>query len=170
MMYLIFNVNSLSYFRFEKSCGANSLSYFRFEKGLETEMAWKRLFNTFKKIFSHNWPPAIARRVYCHCAPSSRQNTRSVILRSNRCSAVHPIQSQMFHVKQNVRSNEQVFGVTLKANVRLPSHEKYKYKMWGKKYRTLVRQCIPPLNTSKKFQIFYKKVLTALCQYVIMFT
>ena len=72
MMYLIFDVNSLSYFRFEKGCGANSLSYFRFEKGLETEMAWKRLFNTLKKIFSHNWPPVIARRVYCHCAPNSR--------------------------------------------------------------------------------------------------
>ena len=38
----------------------NSLSYFRFEKGLETEMAWKRLFHTLKKIFSHNWPPVIA--------------------------------------------------------------------------------------------------------------
>ena len=38
MMYLIFDVNSLSYFRFEKSCGANSLSCFRFEKGLETEL------------------------------------------------------------------------------------------------------------------------------------
>ena len=72
MMYLIFNVNSLLCFRFEKSRGANSLSYFRFEKGLETEMAWKRLFNKLKKIFSHNWPPVIARRVYCHCAPSSR--------------------------------------------------------------------------------------------------
>ena len=58
MMYLIFDVNSLS--------------YFRFEKGLETEMAWKRLFNTLKKIFSHNWPPVIARRVYCHCAPNPR--------------------------------------------------------------------------------------------------
>ena len=101
MMYLIFDVNSLSCFRFEKSCDANSLSCFRFEKSLETEMAWKRLFNTFKKIFSHNWPPVIARRVYCHCAPSSRQNVRSVILRSNRRSAVHSIHSQMFHVKQN---------------------------------------------------------------------
>ena len=112
MMYLIFNVNSLSCFSFEKSCGANSLSYFRFEKGLETEMAWKRLFNELKKIFSHNQPPVIARRVYCHCAPNSRQNVRSVILRSNRRSAVRPVQSQMFHVKQNVRSNEQVFGVS----------------------------------------------------------
>ena len=148
----------------------NSLSFFSFEKDLETEMAWKRLFHTLKKIFSHNWPPVIARRVYCHCAPSSRQNTRSVILRSNRRSAVRPVQSQMFHVKQNVRSNEQVFDVSLRANVRLLSHEKYKYKMWGEKYRTLVRQCIPPLNTSKKFQFFYKKVLTALCQCVIMFT
>ena len=101
MMYLIFDVNSLSYFRFEKSCGTNSLSCFRFEKSLETEMAWKRLFNTFKKIFSHNWPPVIARRVYCHCAPSSRQNTRSVIPRSNRRSAVHSIHSQMFRMKQN---------------------------------------------------------------------
>ena len=72
MMYLIFDANSLSCFRFEKSCGANSLSCFRFEKGLETEMAWKRLFNTLKKIFSHNWPPVIARRVYCHCAPNPR--------------------------------------------------------------------------------------------------
>ena len=54
MMYLISNVNSLSCFRFKKGYGANSLSYFRFEKGLETEMAWKRLFNTLKKIFSHN--------------------------------------------------------------------------------------------------------------------
>ena len=54
MVYLTFDVNSLSCFRFEKSCGTNSLSYFRFEKDLETEMAWKRLFNTFKKIFSHN--------------------------------------------------------------------------------------------------------------------
>ena len=71
MMYLIFNVNSLSYFHFKKGCGANSLSCFRFEKGLETEMAWKRLFNTLKKFFSHNWPPVIARRVYCHCAPNS---------------------------------------------------------------------------------------------------
>ena len=140
MMYLIFNVNSLSCFCFEKS--------------LETEMAWKRLFNTLKKIFSHDWPPVIARRVYCHCAPNPRQNTRSVILRSNRRSVVHSVQSQMFHVKQNVRSNEQVFGVSLRANVRLLSHEKYKYKMWGKKYRTLVRQCIPPLNTSKKFHFF----------------
>ena len=96
-------------------------------------MAWKRLFHTLKKIFSHNQPPIIARRVYCHCAPSSRQNTRSVILRSNRRSAVYPVQSQMFHVKQNVRSNEQVFGVTLRANVRLLSHKKYKYKMRGKK-------------------------------------
>ena len=101
MIYLIFNVNSLSCFRFEKSCGANSLSYFRFEKGLETEMAWKRLFHTLKKIFSHNCPPIIARRVYCHCAPSSRQNVRSVILRSNRRSAVHSIHSQMFRMKQN---------------------------------------------------------------------
>ena len=101
MMYLIFNVNSLSCFRFEKDCGANSLSYFRFEKGLETEMAWKRLFNTFKKIFSHNWLPVIARRVYCHCAPNPRQNVRSVILRSNRRSAVHSIHSQMFRTKQN---------------------------------------------------------------------
>ena len=154
----------------EKGCGANSLSCFRFEKGLETEMAWKRLFNTLKKIFSHNWPPVIARRVYCHCAPSSRQNVRSVILRSNRRSAVRPIQSRMFHVKQNVCSNEQVFGISLRANVRLLSHEKYKYKMWGEKYRTLVRQCIPPLNISQKFEIFYKKVLTALYQCVIMFT
>ena len=32
----------------------NSVSYFGFEKSLETEMAWKRLFNTLKKIFSHN--------------------------------------------------------------------------------------------------------------------
>ena len=143
MMYLIFD--------------ASSLSYFRFEKGLETEMAWKRLFNTLKKIFSHNQPPVIARRVYCHCAPNPRQNVRSVILRSNRRSAVRPIQSQMFHVKQNVRSNEQVFGVSLRANIRLLSHEKYKYKMWGKKYRTLVRQCIPPLNTSKNFNFFIKK-------------
>ena len=38
MMYLIFDVNSLSYFRFEKGCGANSLSYFSFEKSLETEL------------------------------------------------------------------------------------------------------------------------------------
>ena len=109
----------------------NSLSSFSFEKSLETEMAWKRLFNTLKKIFSHNQPPVIARRVYCHCAPNSRQNVRSVILRSNRRSALHPIQSQMFHVKQNVRSNEQVFGISLRANVCLLSHEKYKYKMWG---------------------------------------
>ena len=79
----------------------NSLSCFRFDKGLETEMAWKRLFNTLKKIFSHNQPPVIARRVYCHCAPNSRQNTRSVILRSNRRSAVHSIHSQMFRMKQN---------------------------------------------------------------------
>ena len=148
----------------------NSLSCFRFEKGLETEMAWKRLFNTLKKIFSHNQPPVIARRVYYHCAPNPLQNTRSVILHSNRRSAVHSVQSQMFHVKQNVRSNEQVFDVSPRANVRLLSRKKYKYKMWGKKYRTLVRQCIPPLNTSKKFEIFYKKVLTALCQCVIMFT
>ena len=104
MIYLIFNVNSLSCFRFEKGCGANSLSYFRFEKGLETEMTWKRLFNTLKKIFSHNWPPVIARRVYCHCAPSPRQNVRSVILRSNRRSAVHSIHSQMFCMKQNMCS------------------------------------------------------------------
>ena len=54
MMYLIFDASSLSHFRFEKSCGANSLSCFRFEKGLEIEMAWKRLFHTLKKIFSHN--------------------------------------------------------------------------------------------------------------------
>ena len=54
MMYLIFDASSLSYFHFEKGCGANSLSCFRFEKGLETEMAWKRLFNILKKIFSHN--------------------------------------------------------------------------------------------------------------------
>ena len=141
-------------FVLKKVWRVNSLSCFRFEKGLETEMAWKRLFNTLKKIFSHNQPPVIARRVYCHCAPSPRQNTRSVILRSNRRSAVRPVQSQMFHVKQNVRSNEQVFCVSLRANVCLLSHEKYKYKMWGEKYRTLVRQCIPPLNTSKKFQFF----------------
>ena len=38
MVYLIFDVNSLSYFRFEKSYGANSLSYLRFEKTLETEL------------------------------------------------------------------------------------------------------------------------------------
>ena len=38
MMYLIFDVDSLSCFRFKKSCGTNSLSYFRFEKGLETEL------------------------------------------------------------------------------------------------------------------------------------
>ena len=38
MIYLISDVNSLLYFRFEKSCGTNSLSYFRFEKGLETEL------------------------------------------------------------------------------------------------------------------------------------
>ena len=91
-------------FVLKKVWRVNSLSCFRFEKGLETEMAWKRLFNTLKKIFSHNWPPVIARRVYCHCAPSPRQNTRSVILRSNRRSGVRPVQSQMFHVKQNVCS------------------------------------------------------------------
>lgn len=53
-VYLISDANWLSCFRFEKGCGANSLSCFCLEKSLETEMAWKRLFNKLKKIFSHN--------------------------------------------------------------------------------------------------------------------
>ena len=120
MTSLIFNANSLSYFRFAKSYGVNSLSCFRFEKNLETGMAWKRLFNTLKKIFSHNWPPVIARRVYCHCAPSPRQNTRSVILRSNMRSAVHSIHSQMFRMKQNrcsVSSLERTYVCYLTKNI-----------------------------------------------------
>lgn len=165
MMYLIFNVNSLSYFHFEKGCGANSLSYFRFEKGLETEMAWKRLFNTLKKIFSHNQPPHYCQaRLLSLCAESTIERTfgYSAFEQAFGC-ALYPFPNVLYET-------EHVFGISLRANVRLLSHEKYKYKMWGEKYRTLVRQCIPPLNISQKFEIFYKKVLTALYQCVIMFT
>ena len=112
----------------------NPLSYFRFEKSLETEMAWKRLFNTLKKIFSHNYAPhQMPARLLSLCAELTIERTFGYFTFEQAFGcALYPFPNVSYET-------EQVFGISLRANVRLLSHEKYKYKMWGEKYRTLIR-------------------------------